>query len=331
MKTATASTPTTVKPEPRDVHIGKILVPIDFSQSSQQALDFADAFAKHFGAELHLVHVFAPRHPFADSAVLPLVLPPHEIVPRIRRDLQKLAHSLTVAGLNIHAIAGNPFEQICGVARQQKVDLIVVPTRGNTGLSHLVLGSTAERIVRSSPCPVLVIRSEKRSGTAPDRSRPRNLASFRRILVPVDFSLCSLSGLAYAKTLATHFDSQLMLLHAVHLETYVSPDEFGRYDLPMAVSGAESLAGEQMRALVKIEKWNGLNVETSIEVGHPGQQICERATDRGADLIVTSTHGYSGLKHVFLGSTAEYVVRHAKCPVLVVPSHPRPALDKQDS
>jgi universal stress protein A len=64
-------------------------------------------------------------------------------------------------------------------------------------------------------------------------------------------------------------------------------------------------------------------VESSLQIGHAGQQICYRAKDRGADIIVTSTHGTTGLKHILLGSTAEYVVRHAHCPVLVVPNHER--------
>ena len=79
-----------------------------------------------------------------------------------------------------------------------------------------------------------------------------------------------------------------------------------------------------MRALVEETDWDGVKVENSVENGHAGEQICRRAQELGADLIVTSTHGRTGLKHVLLGSTAEYVVRHAPCPVLVVPSHERP-------
>jgi universal stress protein A len=77
-----------------------------------------------------------------------------------------------------------------------------------------------------------------------------------------------------------------------------------------------------MDDLERTTDWNGLKVETSLQVGHAGQQICERAEVCGADLIVTSAHGTTGLKHVLIGSTAEYVVRHAPCPVLVVPTRP---------
>ena len=90
---------------------------------------------------------------------------------------------------------------------------------------------------------------------------------------------------------------------------------------------AEKAAREQMHDLVRKADWSGLKVEASLRAGHPGQQICERAKDSGVDLIVTSTHGTTGLKHVLLGSTAEYVVRHAQSPVLVVPSHERPTVN----
>ncbi len=78
-----------------------------------------------------------------------------------------------------------------------------------------------------------------------------------------------------------------------------------------------------MRDLVHQTNWNGIAVETSIQIGHAGKQICTEASDRKAGLIAVSTHGRTGFKHVLLGSTAEYVVRHASCPVLVVPSRER--------
>ena len=88
----------------------------------------------------------------------------------------------------------------------------------------------------------------------------------------------------------------------------------------------EKAAREQMNDLVRRTEWEGVKIDTALEVGHAGQQICDRAQDRHANLIVTSTHGRTGLKHVLIGSTAEYVVHHAHCPVLVVPSHERSAI-----
>ncbi len=93
---------------------------------------------------------------------------------------------------------------------------------------------------------------------------------------------------------------------------------------PKTLSPAEKASAAELREFVEEGDWKGLKVETTLERGHPGEQVCRRAGELGADLIVTSTHGRTGLKRVLLGSMAEYIVRHAACPVLVVPSHARP-------
>jgi nucleotide-binding universal stress UspA family protein len=108
----------------------------------------------------------------------------------------------------------------------------------------------------------------------------------------------------------------------VHFQYYVASDEYARYDIPRLLQYAEISAREQMHDLVETTDWDGVKVETSLQSGHPGQQICDCAKDSDADLIVTSTHGTTGVKHLLLGSVAEYVVRHAHCPVLVVPARP---------
>jgi nucleotide-binding universal stress UspA family protein len=316
----------------KESQIRNVLVPIDFSQPSLDAIESALPLVKLFGAELHLVHVVPPDYPLSSLAGLPMVVPELEIGRRIRTRLKDAAkkYSVELRRENIHALKGSPFEQICQLARDAKIDidLIAISTRGNTGLKHLVLGSTAERVVRYSPCPVLVVRGslgkEKVSGNG---KSPRRGVAFGKILVPIDFSECSMKGLDYAKALAKKFRSRLVLLHSVHLEYYVASDEYARYDLPLLMQQAEKAAKERMRDLVRKTNWEGVKVETALEVGHPGQEICDRAKDRGADLIVTSTHGTTGLKHILVGSTAEYVVRHAHCPVLVVPSHERPAIN----
>ena len=310
---------------PAALQIRNVLVAIDFSAPSLEAIEAALPLIKHFGADLHLVHVFEPDCLSSSIVAIPLVVPELEVGQRVRRRLRDLAkdYSVPLRRENIHAIRGRPFEEICRLAREIDIDLIVIATRGHTGLKHLVLGSTAERVVRYSPCPVLVIReSDSRKKPAPQ------LATFRKILVPVDFSDCSMKGLGYAKALANEFKAKLILLHSIALQYYVASDEYARYDFPLLMQQADRTAKQQMRDLVQQTNWNG--IETSIQIGHAGQQICTEASDRKADLIAISTHGKTGFKHVLLGSTAEYVVRHAACPVLVVPSReralPKPAV-----
>ncbi len=305
-----------------------MLVPIDFSAASLKAVERALPLVEKFGAHLHLVHVFASDYPLASMAAIPLIVPEVEVTKRVRRHLRDVArrYSIELRPDDIHAVKGRPFEEICRVARDRDINLIVMSTRGNTGLKHLALGSTAERVVRHSPCPVLVLHSIDREKTAGARAKKAEGLDFGKILVPIDFSDCSMRGLAYAKALAKQFGSKLVLLNSVALQYYVTSDEYARYDFPLLMQQAEKSSRNQMRDLMEMTDWEGIEVESSLQIGHAGQQICAQAIDHRSDVIVTSTHGTTGFKHLLIGSTAEYVVRHATCPVLVVPSHERPTL-----
>lgn len=306
------------KQDRQGLQIRNVLVPVDFSAPSLRALEFALPLIKHFGADLHLVHVFATDHPFSGLVGMPFILPELEISRSIHEQLKDVAqkYSIDLRPENLHVVKGRAFEEICRLGRDTDIDLIVLATRGNTGLKHLALGSTAERVVRYSSCPVLVMHGAKPTG---------GVLGFHKILAPVDFSECSMQGLAYAKGFAKHFKSKITLLNSVHFPYYVASDEYGRFDLPGLTQHAEIFARDQMRDLFEKTDWNGLEVETSLQTGHPGQQICEHARDSDVDLIVIPTHGSTGLTHLLLGSVAEYVVRHAHCPVLVVPTR-SPAL-----
>ena len=279
-------------------------------------LAVAVPWLQRFRAELHLAHVYSAHYPVSASIVRLLDVSEVEIRERVRSHLKDLVqdHGLELHRPNLHAIKGRPYKQICRLARELEIDLIVIATRGRTGLKHLALGSTAERVVRHAPCPVLVVHPQGR----PARRLP---SAAGKILVPIDFSACAAEGLAYARALAGLFGSRLVLLHSVDLHYYSTNPEYILLDLPPLLAVAEQSAREQMLELISDTDWEGLTVEHTLESGHAGEMVCRRARDFSADLIVTSTHGTTGLKHVLLGSTAEYIVRHASCPVLVVPSH----------
>jgi nucleotide-binding universal stress UspA family protein len=308
---------------PAGLRIKNVLAPIDFSERSIETLGLAAEIAKQFGATLHLAHIYEPDIPLTTVMAMPLALAPVEVARGVRRHLKDVAkkNGVELRPGFTHAVEGRPFEEICRLVRQHEIDLIVVATRGNTGLKHLLLGSTAERIVRYSPCPVLVVHPQLHDG--------KRALRFENILVPVDFSECSLKGLGYAKRLAKQFGSKLTVLNSVALQYYITNDEYARYDLPVLMQQEEESSRRRMRDLINKTDWEGIEVKPSLQIGHAGQQICARAAGHDADLIVTSTHGTTGFKHILVGSTAEYVVRHAPCPVLVVPSHDRPRADSK--
>jgi nucleotide-binding universal stress UspA family protein len=142
---------------------------------------------------------------------------------------------------------------------------------------------------------------------------------FKAILVPIDFSDCSLRALDYALALATKFRARLILLHVIepsvypenYLITSATMDEANRN---LIAEGREQLNKVKQRAAVR-----GLVAETLVRIGRAQSDIADTANATGADLIVMGAHGNSGLKQALLGGTTERVLRHSPCPVLTVP------------
>ena len=142
-------------------HFGKILVPMDFSPAALRAVELAADFARQAGpAQLILVHAY-----FVPLEVEALaVLGPEKIMEDIRaraaEDLEQILVRLQDTGVSAEyeASAGSPDEVVVRLARDKQVDLIVMGTRGRTGLAHALLGSVAERVIRTAPCPVLTVK-----------------------------------------------------------------------------------------------------------------------------------------------------------------------------
>jgi len=140
----------------------------------------------------------------------------------------------------------------------------------------------------------------------------------KRILVPVDFSDSSKKALHYALSLASQFGGQILALHVVEPVIYPSDMAFA----PMAAELPTKVSVTAMKK--KLQQWCEEAIpakhlgKPTVRLGQPFHEIATAAKELKADLVVISTHGYTGLKHVLLGSTAERVVRHAPCPVLTV-------------
>jgi nucleotide-binding universal stress UspA family protein len=139
-----------------------ILAPTDFSELSTQGLKSALELAKSFGARLALLHVVEPP-PYPVEGIMPSYSGATLLDDLERQASNELAQTLPetqVSGVEVtrRVVVGIPYRKIVEVAEEDKADLIVMTTHGRTGLSHLVMGSVAERIVRTAPCPVLTIR-----------------------------------------------------------------------------------------------------------------------------------------------------------------------------
>ncbi|HEY5593892.1 MAG TPA: universal stress protein [Nitrospiria bacterium] len=156
------------------ITLHRILLATDFSDFSNEALDYAVYLSRGFGADLYLLHVFEPPF-FSHSGVSLNVRPEvHQWIMEVKQEAQeklgKLAEEVRHHGAKVHPIfkEGTPFVEILKVAGEIPADLIVLGTHGRTGLTHVLMGSVAERIVRKSSCPVFTVRPksliEKKGG-----------------------------------------------------------------------------------------------------------------------------------------------------------------------
>jgi len=158
-------------------------------------------------------------------------------------------------------------------------------------------------------------------GSSPTGGRTRGPFRLERILVPIDFSACSRKALQYAIPFAEQFDASLTLLYVVQVNYAVG--ELGAIDVSMLEGEMRQQASQRLVELVRDEVRKRVRADAIVRTGRPVMEIVTAAKDLEADLIILSTHGYTGLKHVVLGSTAENVLRHAPCPVLAVREHER--------
>jgi len=145
-----------------EFEIKKVLVPIDFSDYSKSSLKYAVNFAKNFNASLVLVYVVEPVIYPPDFSMGQIAIPAAgiEMGKRAKEELNKLAEKEIPSDLNVKKIikTGKPFVEIVETAAEEDVDLIIIATHGHTGVEHILFGSTAEKVVRKAPCPVLTLR-----------------------------------------------------------------------------------------------------------------------------------------------------------------------------
>ncbi len=287
----------------------RLLVPTDFSPPSDAALAYARTLAGAFGARLHVLHVI-------DNVFL-------------RAGVTDLRNAIKIAALRrlhdrlsdndrckFHVIAAveqsdTPAGEVASYARTHNIDLIVMGTHGRNGVSHLLMGSVAEKVVRTAPCPVLTVRE------APPPSRRAN-SGITRILVPTDFSAPSDAALACARKLAAGFGASLHLLHVLEDQPAGGAfgSEFHMADPPDVRTARLKDAQQRLAHRVIAHDPSDAYATTEVIVGKSAQTIVDYAADGDFDVIVMGTHGRGSVGVVLMGSVAESVIRRAPCPVM---------------
>jgi len=292
--------------------IGTVLVATDFSECAGFALQWGVHLARAHGAKLVIHHALAP--PQGAPAFPELVpYPPelHEAYRKAAADrLEEAAEASRADGLEVSLDlqVGPSVATILMAAEKHDAGLVVTGTRGLSGIRHLLLGSTAERLVQHSPFPVLAVHP----GMAP----PERV---EKMLVPTDFSDDAALALETAIRVLAVADAkpEIVLFHAFHV-----PVEYthlaGGFVIPDLARDALAQAREALERIATPLRERGYTVTTACREGYAPQAIELAAREGELDLIAMGTHGRSFLPHVLLGSTAERVVQHAPCPVLTV-------------
>lgn len=283
-----------------------ILMATDFSEFGDRAGTVAMDFAAAVGATLdwtHAVEISIESQPLFSSG--PVASPVDQARKLAALKLDDLKNLALERGLrsDSRGLRGSPAAAIVAHAAELEADLIVVGSHGHTGIRHALVGSVAERIVREAGCSVLVIRGD----------RPQ--FEGRPLVLGEDLSPTSSIARDLAISLAEKLELPLHVVHAIdagipYLSTLeiMLPKELVANLYDDAKNQLESIARESPSARIA-------NEEISDE--HPSDAICDAARKVDASLIVVGSHARRGMERLLLGSTAEKVVRHAPCSVLV--------------
>ncbi len=274
----------------------KILVCTDGSPDSEGAIAAALQLAQTSGSKIFLLEViyflagYELQSP--DTLAPPVInlelMEAQETAVKDRLERQKAEAAKQGVTLETRTrSSSSAYEGIMEEAQELKPDLIIMGRHGYTGLTRLLMGSTTARVIGHSPCHVLVV--------------PQRVSlSFARLLVACDGSAFSQAAWEEALGLAQTMGSAMTAVS-------VATDD---RDTPAAT--------QVIQTLEQTAKKEGFTLDTMIPMGRPDEAIVNAALFKEASLIIVGSHGRTGLKRLLMGSVAERVIGHAKCPVLVV-------------
>jgi nucleotide-binding universal stress UspA family protein len=286
------------------IALKNILFATDFSAAAEAAMPFAIQVARRYGAKVYGVHVnsfddYTGAAPNAWAAMAEAAeKETKEDARRLNEQLQGIEHDVVIG-------EGNIWELVSNLIREKQIDLVVVGTRGRTGLGKALLGSVAEQILRQAPCPVLTVGPHV-------TLEPEKAAEMHQILYATDLAAEFPAAAPYAISLAQENQAHLVMLHVI--------EDRKAGDLVQPAEVADSMLS-RLRQLVPQEAELWCEPACLVEQGEPTERILDVAKRRNADLIVLGARPAKGMlgaaTHLNAG-TVHKVVLQAKCPVLTV-------------
>ena len=290
------------------MQINQILVPTDFSENAQHALNYAVALAKQCSAKLHLLHIpVIPTYLLMDLSYSP----GPEAVTRILNESQDALdeQAQAVAGVE-HFTAireGTVHEVIRDYAKEHDVDLVIVGTHGRTGVSKLMYGSVTERVIKTVHTPIVVVPPE--GGVTPSS-----------IVMSFDFSAPSKHAAEVARAIHGVFHGPLHLVHC-YLDVWGEYTDRGAVVGEAAEKRREALhlgLEEMLRAEAnELFSIDAQTIQRHLVTGDPAEGILRVADEVGATLICAGTTGKSGIERFLIGSVARRLLHDSKVPLLL--------------
>ena len=292
----------------------KILVPVDFCPGCINAFNLALSLAKKQDSKIYLTHIISD--PQIIDPLYSSDLYEKMSFEEVREELEKemgeiyIKSSEGICEVEIQIAKGHPATEIVELAKKVKTDMIVMATHARKGLTHTFIGSIAEKVLRTSSCPVLTVKLSLE--IKPDKF------DIKKILVPVDLSEQSERAFELSVKFAKLFNAHIEVFNVIQpisFYPYYYSDFFSREGV---IKRMVDEAKVRLDLLVE-EKGQGYqNITSQVIIGEPFNDILEKGKTIKADLIVMGTHGRTGFSHLLMGSVAERVVRLANCPVLTV-------------
>lgn len=287
--------------------LARILCPVDFSEFSAKAYDYAYSLARHYDAQLFVQHVTEPALAMYRSYISPQTIEDlyarhaADVQERIRELLDRYPAGKVKAEPVIQT--GAAADSILSFAKEQDVDLITMGTHGRRGLDRAAVGSTLERVLRKARCAVLAVHEPVRDFVAP--ASPDEPIQLRRILWCTDFSENSPRALEFGLSLAFEYDAEITLLHVL---------EKG------GSAAQERHAMELLEEVIPDEAHTWAKAVPVVLTGEPYKMIVEYAAQAQTDLIVMGVRGRNIVDLAVFGSTTHRVIQLGPCPVLTVRS-----------
>lgn len=285
--------------------LSKILLPVDFSERSVAAAHCAKPLARHFDAELILLHVLPPMQYQYGPAELGGALLSDLYANRAALAGQDMAGFLEneFDGVRVTRVSldGDPAQQIVCFAHQQSVDLIVMPTHGYGPFRRFILGSNTAKVLHDADCPVW-------TGIHMQHAPAPTTAPLRRILCAVDLGPQSEKALAWAAWLQKEFNAELTLMHTPVAHAGHDPSQRA-----WRVQMLETVEEE----LTRLQRQAGCEARLCVECGDPPQTICSAVERLQSDALVIGRGSAAGV-YGRLRTNAYAIIRQSPCPVVSV-------------